>query len=115
MHIDEQALVEWSQINTTLVGRRMSWAATGKTTRVEDIAYCLLGIFDVGVPMLYGKGPRAFMRLQEEIVKTSNDLSLLHFLVAEGTDPTGLPFPAYRSHITTHLPDPLRIFRAAQV
>ncbi|KAI5924952.1 hypothetical protein F4810DRAFT_700414 [Camillea tinctor] len=46
------------------------------TTREEDLAYCLLGIFDVNMPMLYGEGSKAFIRLQEEIIKSSNDLSI---------------------------------------
>ncbi len=40
------------------------------------MAYCMLGIFDINMPLLYGEGPRAFMRLQEEIMKVSNDFSL---------------------------------------
>lgn len=51
------------------IARRMSWAATMVTTRVEDTAYCLLGIFDISMPMLYGQGKKAFIRLQEEIAK----------------------------------------------
>jgi hypothetical protein len=58
------------------VARRMSWAARRQTTRVEDTAYCLLGIFDVNMPLLYGEGPKAFRRLQEEIVKRNNDLTI---------------------------------------
>lgn len=58
------------------VAQRMSWAATRQTTRIEDIAYCMLGIFDVNMPMLYGEGSRAFIRLQEEIAKDTNDFSL---------------------------------------
>lgn len=53
-----------------------SWAAKRKTTRVEDLAYCLLGIFDVNMPMLYGKGRKSFIRLQEEIMKSSYDHTL---------------------------------------
>jgi hypothetical protein len=45
-------------------------------TRVEDVAYSLLGIFDVNMPLLYGEGKRAFIRLQEEIMKHSDDQSL---------------------------------------
>ncbi|KAF2430561.1 HET-domain-containing protein [Tothia fuscella] len=60
----------------TSVARRMSWAADRKTSRREDLAYCLLGIFDVHMPMLYGEGDRAFIRLQEEIIKVSDDHSL---------------------------------------
>ncbi|KAK4158897.1 ankyrin repeat-containing domain protein [Cladorrhinum sp. PSN259] len=58
------------------VAQKMSWAARRQTTRVEDIAYCLLGIFGVHMPLLYGEGERAFIRLQEEIIKTSDDHSI---------------------------------------
>lgn len=54
----------------------MSWASDRKTTRVEDEAYSLLGIFDVNMPLIYGEGRKAFQRLQEEIVKRSRDQSL---------------------------------------
>ena len=54
----------------------MSWAAKRKTTRVEDEAYCLLGLFDINMPTLYGEGRNAFYRLQEEIMRTSVDPSL---------------------------------------
>lgn len=54
----------------------MSWASHRVTTRVEDMAYCLLGIFDVSMPMLYGEGDRAFLRLQEEIIKDLDDQSV---------------------------------------
>ena len=55
---------------------RMSWASNRETTRTEDIAYCLLGIFSINMPTLYGEGERAFVRLQEEIMKQSFDTSL---------------------------------------
>jgi len=55
---------------------RMSWAANHQTTRVEDIAYCLMGIFDIKMPLIYGEGKKAFQRLQEEIVKSSGDASI---------------------------------------
>ena len=31
-----------------------------QTTRIEDMAYCLLGLFDVHMPLLYGEGRKAF-------------------------------------------------------
>ncbi|KAK3688642.1 heterokaryon incompatibility protein-domain-containing protein, partial [Podospora appendiculata] len=65
-----------SELRSVSVGQRMSWAAYRETSRVEDIAYCLLGIFQVNMPMLYGEGSRAFTRLQEEIIKSSTDLSI---------------------------------------
>jgi Heterokaryon incompatibility protein (HET) len=61
---------------TQSVARRMSWAAFRKTTRVEDIAYCLIGIFNVNMPLIYGEGNQAFIRLQEDIIKNSEDQSL---------------------------------------
>lgn len=60
-------------LNHISLAKKMSWAARRITTRVEDMAYCLLGIFDVNMPLLYGEGNKAFARLQEEIIKTSND------------------------------------------
>ncbi|KAI1795382.1 HET-domain-containing protein [Ganoderma leucocontextum] len=58
------------------VACRMSWAANRDTTRAEDMAYCLMGIFSINMPTLYGEGERAFLRLQEEIMKQSVDASL---------------------------------------
>ncbi|KAI0897169.1 HET-domain-containing protein [Annulohypoxylon nitens] len=59
------------------VAEKMNWASKRKTTRVEDIAYCLLGIFEVNMTLLYGEGLNAFRRLQEEILKRSDDQSIL--------------------------------------
>ena len=59
------------------IAQKMSWASERQTTRKEDEAYCLLGIFGVNMPMLYGEGDRAFYRLLEEIIKHSEDYSLL--------------------------------------
>ena len=58
------------------IAQVMSWAAKRETTRVEDIGYCLLGIFGVHMPMIYGEGDKAFLRLQHEIIKGSTDQSL---------------------------------------
>lgn len=58
------------------VADRMSWAASRQTTRTEDTAYCLLGLFDVSLPLIYGEGVGAFRRLQEAIMKSNNDLSI---------------------------------------
>jgi len=58
------------------IAQRMSWASRRSTTRIEDIAYCLIGLFAINMPLLYGEGERAFIRLQEEILKRSNDHSL---------------------------------------
>ncbi|KAK4652678.1 HNWD NOD-like receptor pc3 [Podospora pseudocomata] len=62
---------------------RMSWIKHRSTTREEDRAYCLFGIFNVQMRLLYGEGEeRAFERLREEISKYDRCLSSLH-----STDP----------------------------
>jgi hypothetical protein len=58
------------------IAQKMSWASKRETARVEDLAYCLMGLFGINMPMLYGEGERAFIRLQEEIMKASDDHSL---------------------------------------
>jgi hypothetical protein len=58
------------------VAQKMSWAAKRKTTRIEDEAYCLLGLFDLNMPPLDGEERKAFMRLQLEILKKSGDESI---------------------------------------
>ncbi|KAK3300585.1 heterokaryon incompatibility protein-domain-containing protein [Chaetomium fimeti] len=62
-------LRSFSSSSPRSVAARMSWAAKRETSRTEDIAYCLLGIFGVNMPLLYGEGKKAFRRLQEEIMK----------------------------------------------
>ena len=59
------------------VATRMSWASARQSTRAEDMAYCLLGIFNINMPLLYGEGDRAFRRLQEEIIRKIDDDSIL--------------------------------------
>ncbi|KAF1972086.1 HET-domain-containing protein [Bimuria novae-zelandiae CBS 107.79] len=85
--------------------QKMSWASNRTTTKEEDIAYCLIGIFNI--PHMYlkrGEGKRAFIRLQEEIIKQSNDLTF--FMIASGNC-TSMPY-AFRiqywasSSVTTY-------------
>ncbi|KAK1832030.1 vegetative incompatibility protein HET-E-1 [Podospora conica] len=52
------------------IAQKMAWAAKRQTTRSEDQAYCLLGIFDINIPLLYGEGSKAFQRLQETLLTT---------------------------------------------
>ncbi|KAI5984920.1 heterokaryon incompatibility protein-domain-containing protein [Pisolithus orientalis] len=66
------------------VAQIMSWAADRKTTRVEDRAYSLMGLFKVNMPMLYGEGEKAFQRLQLEIIRVSSDHSIFAW------DPLGM-------------------------
>lgn len=66
--IDETYL-NGANLQSASVAQRMSWAARRQTSRTEDVAYSLLGIFDVSIPLIYGEGHKAFQRLQEEIMR----------------------------------------------
>ncbi|KAF4490273.1 beta transducin [Fusarium agapanthi] len=79
--VDIAVLENNAILETIPVAKRMSWAANRETTRIEDLAYCLLGIFGVNMPMLYGEGTKAFGRLQEEIIKETTDLSIFAWKV----------------------------------
>ncbi|KAK3387853.1 heterokaryon incompatibility protein-domain-containing protein [Podospora didyma] len=67
--------------NEYSVAQKMSWASKRKCTRQEDIAYCLMGIFDVNMPLLYGEEGGAFLRLQKEILQTTDDHSIYAWTV----------------------------------
>ncbi|KAI3542637.1 hypothetical protein CSPX01_06842 [Colletotrichum filicis] len=56
------------------VEERFSWARHRRTKRQEDGAYCLLGIFNVFMPLMYGERESAFTRLREEINKKQTSL-----------------------------------------
>ncbi|KAI0752616.1 hypothetical protein C8Q80DRAFT_1147293 [Daedaleopsis nitida] len=74
--IDVLVLTGQKELREVSVARRLSWASRRITSVEEDHAYSLLGIFDINMPTLYGEGSRAFVRLQEEIIKRNPDQSL---------------------------------------
>ena len=71
------SVLSTGDLSQSSVAQKMSWAAERTTTRIEDIAYSLMGIFGVHMPMLYGEGENAFRRLQEQIINTDSDDSIL--------------------------------------
>ncbi|KAH9910682.1 heterokaryon incompatibility protein-domain-containing protein, partial [Epithele typhae] len=73
-----------SSFTDETIATRISWAACRSTTRPEDAAYSLFGLFGVNMPTLYGEGRLAFCRLLMEISKTSRDPSI--FLLGEQMD-----------------------------
>lgn len=76
--IPRHFLLGLTELYAASVAQRMSWAAQRETKRDEDLAYCLLGIFGIAMPMIYGEGGKAaFFRLQEQIMKTTRDDSIL--------------------------------------
>jgi hypothetical protein len=89
--IQEHVLVRTGQalrgvLRSISVAQRMIWASERQTTREEDIAYSLMGLFDVNMPLLYGEGDKAFLRLQEAIIHGSEDQSILAFRINLRTD-----------------------------
>ncbi|KAH7370391.1 heterokaryon incompatibility protein-domain-containing protein [Rhexocercosporidium sp. MPI-PUGE-AT-0058] len=102
-NIARDLLVGKTKLKDYSLATRMSWAAHRQVTRVEDKAYCLLGIFGVNMPMLYGEGLRAFGRLQEEIIKRSNDLTIFAWTQPKNQPQSELgalfaPSPAFFAH-----------------
>ncbi|CAI0651463.1 unnamed protein product [Colletotrichum noveboracense] len=79
-------LLGFDDLSNASIAQRMSWAAKRVTKRKEDLAYCLLGIFDVMMPMIYGEGEHAFIRLQEEIIKKTVDDSILAWAMSPDLD-----------------------------
>ncbi|KAI0447547.1 HET-domain-containing protein [Xylaria telfairii] len=71
------AFLKGAPLSDACVAKKMSWASRRQTTRPEDVAYSLLGIFGINMPLLYGEGQNAFIRLQEEIINKTQDPSIL--------------------------------------
>ncbi|KAI4137575.1 MAG: hypothetical protein LQ341_005092 [Variospora aurantia] len=81
-------------IEEASVATRMSWVSGRQTSRSEDIAYCMLGLFDVNMPLLYGEGAvKAFLRLQSEILSKAEDETIF----AWTSDPHSSGFSGFSS------------------
>jgi hypothetical protein len=62
------------QVSEFSVAERLSWAKSRQTTREEDGAYCLFGMFGCHLPLIYGEGrEKALNRLKKEIEAASED------------------------------------------
>jgi Heterokaryon incompatibility protein (HET) len=86
------------------IAQKMSWASDRMTTRIEDQAYCLMGLLGVNMPPLYGEGSKAFQRLQLELLKITDDETIF----AWGYDKTG--YEKY-THAPGLLADSVAAFR----
>ncbi|KAK1965635.1 HET-domain-containing protein, partial [Colletotrichum sublineola] len=89
--IHPQVLASTTSLVDVSIANKMCWAAPRQTTRPEDIAYCMMGLFNVNMPLLYGEGERSFLRLQEEILKETDDQSLFLWGLSSGGSPGGSP------------------------
>ncbi|KAK3066275.1 hypothetical protein LTR53_017447, partial [Teratosphaeriaceae sp. CCFEE 6253] len=97
-------------VRSASVAQRMSWASRRTTTKTEDVAYSLLGLFDVNMPLLYGEGERAFARLQLEIIAQSTDDSIFAWDIGQSNQLSGmlahLPRDFQRSGDVVNKPEP---------
>lgn len=88
------------------VSERLSWASNRQTTRKEDKAYSMLGMFSIFMPLMYGEGDHAFTRLQDEIDKShSGNAELIKLLDTLPTAPQAAFNSLDNQHATTCLPD----------
>lgn len=90
MGIDEPVLEDSDLLEEYSLARRMSWASEMTASRVEDFAYALVGLFDVSMSILYGEGQKAFLKLQEEIMRDTDDFSLMAWDNGEAQEYNGL-------------------------
>ncbi|CZR68585.1 uncharacterized protein PAC_18484 [Phialocephala subalpina] len=75
--IPEDILDQTRELSEVCIATRMTWASQRQTTKEEDRAYCLMGLFDVNIPVIYGEGlEKAFRRLQIEIMNHSPDQTI---------------------------------------
>jgi hypothetical protein len=94
---------ELQNIRKASISRRMQLAAKRQVTREEDIAYCLMGIFNVSISTAYGEGAgRAFFRLVEEIFRSKKDVSDIFNWAGDcnqfSWQPTTSLLPSHPSH-----------------
>ncbi|RSL45479.1 hypothetical protein CEP54_014253 [Fusarium duplospermum] len=76
-------ILHGEKVSVCNVAQRMSWASKRQTTRREDRAYSLMGLFQINMPLLYGEGDRAFVRLQEQILRQEEDYSIFAWTLHE--------------------------------
>ncbi|KAK4955503.1 hypothetical protein LTR10_006442 [Elasticomyces elasticus] len=82
--IAQQYLIANHRFSTASVAERMSWASGRQTSREEDKAYCLLGLFGINMTLRYGEAGNAFLRLQKKVFQRTGDVSMFAWS-AEGT------------------------------
>ncbi|KAF8555403.1 hypothetical protein OG21DRAFT_1496267 [Imleria badia] len=85
-------------------------ASTRQTTREEDIAYCLFGIFNVALPIIYGEGNQSVGRLLEHILTRSDNVTLLAWIGgSSGSQHSYLPadLTVYNQIVPPHVPSPI--------
>ena len=93
------------------VREKLFLASMRRTTLVEDIAYSLLGIFNVAIPVIYGEGNRAVGRFLEHILTGSGDVTILAWTGRAGSYNSCLPIDltVYNQLVPPHVPQPIEM------
>lgn len=82
-------LLDRFRLFRTCVAQKLSWASTRKTTKQEDRVYSLLGLLGINMPLFYGEGEeKAFLRLQQEVIRQTDDESIFAWRRSCGPDST---------------------------
>ncbi|KAG2149066.1 heterokaryon incompatibility protein-domain-containing protein [Suillus bovinus] len=108
--IPESELIDFEPV-PRYIDKRMTWAAQRRTTRAEDVAYSLMGMFDVSLQIAYGEGgERAFGRLIEAIMQAGGDSSVLNWAGKPAKHHASFALPASPASFVGH-PDIVTIGR----
>ncbi|KAF8552625.1 hypothetical protein OG21DRAFT_105056 [Imleria badia] len=88
------------------IREKLLLASARQTTRVEDAAYSLLGIFSLSLPVVYGEGDKALGRLLAQLLTSSGDTSILAWTGKSGDFNSCLPakITVFNQLPTSHIP-----------
>ncbi|KAF8553582.1 hypothetical protein OG21DRAFT_1604034 [Imleria badia] len=91
------------------IREKLCLASTRQTTRVEDAAYSLLGIFSMSLPVVYGEADQALGRFLGQLLTSSGDTSILAWTGRSGGFNSCLPAEiiVFNQRPTTHIPPAL--------
>ena len=92
------------------VREKLYLASARQTTREEDIAYSLFGVFNIAIPVIYGEGDQAVGRLLEHILTVSGDVTILAWTGTPGSYNGCLPagLAVYNQIVPPHVPQPIQ-------
>ena len=92
------------------IQEKLRLASTRQTTRVEDSAYSLLGIFSMSLPVVYGEGDKTLGRFLAQLLTSSGDTSILAWTGRSGSFNSCLPanIAVFNRLPTTHVPRALK-------
>jgi tetratricopeptide (TPR) repeat protein len=69
------------------IAKRKEWAAQRHTTEQEDMVYCLIGLCEVSMPLLYGEGKEAAQKRLETAIKDFTQSNEIFSRLRSNLDP----------------------------